>query len=218
MKHARIIIALLVLLGAASLAEAQIVVSQTTASTTRIHAKSGREKGFIIRPEVGIGSNISDGWWAFNLYATFAYQFNPYFAIGVGTGLNSFPFQEYDRKTAILGLPLFVNSRVYFSDRQWSPFFDVKMGYNEPLKKSWKRVELYNGISDYTYYLHGFMLFGTLGMQHKNLDLGCTIGISRRRGDVGHNNYGYEYNEYNLDRTILLLGVYIAYNFQFKKK
>ena len=55
MKKARIIIVILVLLGAASLAEAQIVVSQTTASTTRFHEKSGREKGVVIRPEGSVG-------------------------------------------------------------------------------------------------------------------------------------------------------------------
>lgn len=55
MKKVSIIMIMLMLLGAASLAEAQIVVSQTTASTIRIYEKSEREKGFYVRPEGAFG-------------------------------------------------------------------------------------------------------------------------------------------------------------------
>ena len=90
MKKARIIIVILVLLGAASLAEAQIVVSQTTASTTRFHEKSGREKGLVIRPEILATHDVNhpEGN-LINFHATVAYQFNPYYSIGGGLGVDN---------------------------------------------------------------------------------------------------------------------------------
>lgn len=176
MKKVRIIMVMLVLLGMASLADAQIVVSQTTASTTRIHEKSGREKGFVIRPEIAAGF----GFWTgvmYDLNCSFDYQFNPYFSVGAATGV----YTPGD----LVRFPLYANARAYFCDRLWSPFFDVKVG-------------LTTG--------KGFRLNGTLGVQYKSFDVGCTVGMF----DLPHN--GSEYR-----RNLLLMGC-IAYNIQFKKE
>lgn len=175
MKKARNIIVLLMLLGAASLAEAQIVISQTTVSTTRVYEKSGREKGFLIRPEAAAGVGFGVGM-MYDLNCSFGYQFNPYFSIGGGTGINSIgPLAIF---------PFYVNARAYFCDRLWSPFFDVKVGLTT---------------------VEGFRLNGTLGMQYKNFDFGCTVGMF----NLPHNGYAFQ-------KKLFLMG-YIAYNFQFSK-
>lgn len=230
MKKARIIMAILMLLGAASLAEAQIVVSQTTASTSKVYEKSGREQGFVIRPELGLGADLGYcGGWFLGLHATFAYQFNPYFTLGAGTGLNCLPKSHADiRPEMVSAFPLFANARVYFCDRQWSPFFDVKVGFHVPWSESYYKESGYweGEYSEYTMSLSGLLLCGTLGMQYKNFDFGCTAGMIRmhehyytKYKHLNTNWYDYYDSESRDDNYggLLILG-YVAYNIQFKKK
>lgn len=188
MKNARIIMAMLVLLGAASMAEAQIVVSSTTASTTREVTRSGRE-GWAIRPAVEIGLP------SFGISGTVCYHFNPYFSIGGGLGC----FVVYDNSSRPSSLPIFANARVYFMDRKWSPFLDLMFGYMIPLKS----VEYVDTYGTMTLSYHGLCLGSTLGVQVKGFDFGIDVKW-RRFGDYLNLN-GY-------------LGVSVAYNFQFKKK
>lgn len=192
MKHPRIIIAMAVLLGAASLAEAQIVVSSTTATTIR--EKSGREKGIVIRPDLGIGWGVAQEPLLVEFSGTVAYQLNPYLAIGVGLG---FDFDSYAGNT-LLFLPVFVNARAYFCDRKWSPFLDIKIRYVSNINK----VETYQ----YGYYsqtwVKGLSYGGTLGMQYKNVD----FGLSGYFLDVHKELGGWAFT------------INVAYNFQIKKR
>lgn len=220
MKKVRIIMALLVLLGVASLAEAQIVVSQTTASTTKVYEKSGREKGFLIRPEVGLGVVFDEGWFL-NLQGTFAYQFNPYFTIGAGIGMNIIPSTHYYRPKPLTAIPLYANTRVYFCDRRWSPFFDVRVGFEIPLNESYFKDTNYHDIDnsyrEFWYSLKGFVLCGTLGIQYKSFDFGCTVGMLNKYTHITDRTYSYLYDSYSYDYESwnsmkLLLGGYVAYN------
>ena len=155
--------ALLVLLGAASLAEAQIVVSSTTASTVTIKEKekSGREKGLAIRPEIGIGTGMLDLEMA--CFGTVAYQFNPIIAVGGGAGL------EYGFDLSRTTLPIYANARVYFCDRKWSPFLDLNLLYSIP-------------ISQNSEFAAGFGWNGMIGVQFRKFDTGVMLHSSMGGG------------------------------------
>ena len=98
------------------------------------------DRGFIIRPEVGVGFNCVGYYYykyfgggasigpAINSSITFARQFAPKIAVGGGLNMRySFPIVEQNfYKTLHLGI--FVNVRADFRDRRYSPFFDVKLG------------------------------------------------------------------------------------------
>jgi len=224
MKKVRIIMAILVLLGMASLAEAQIMVSSTTASTQRIYEKSGREKGWILRPEGMIG--FARHCQLYNLTCSFNYQLNPYFSFGAGTGLNIYyspSFYSFNSKEntilddspggSLFSFPFFFNARVYFCDRKWSPFFNLKLGFNSSLNKCLDWEDEYCVCLPIS--LKGFLLDGTFGMQYKNFD----FGVSERLCSFHlYNDYGYSYIDSNASRKRWLIMGYVAYNFQLKKK
>lgn len=225
MKKAKIMMALLMLFGMASSAEAQIVVSQTTASTTKVYEKSGREKGWVIRPEAEFGAVFRYYSWSLKLHANFTYQFNPYFTLGAGTGFNSMPSKKLN------AFPLYANARFYFCDRQWSPFFDVKVGLNIPLN-NYHYTDYYGYdyevFTEYTYKLKGIDLCGTLGIQYKNFDFGCTVGMlnvhvheyERYEGDYNYSthSYTYLYDSYDRNRPSFQIAGYVAYNIPVKIK
>ena len=199
MKKARIIIAMLVLFGVASLAEAQIVVSQTTASTTRVHEKSGREKGWVICPEVGISKKF------YMANVTAAYQFNPFLSIGGGTGLeyrtdnlylfDSIGMMSSGERYSLVSLPIYVNARVYFCDRKLSPFIDLKAGYQIPVSES-------NVLYAAQETLESLFAIAMLGAQYKNIDLGVALAYFKAKG---------------YDQSVETIMVRLAYNFQLSK-
>lgn len=217
MKKSRIIIALLVLLGAASLAEAQIVVSSTTASTHREKPKSGREKGWVIRPEVefGTGSHFDGG---VGIYGTAAYQLNSYFAFGGGLGyLYDFIYDDPRVTSRPQVIPVFANARAYFIDRKWSPFFDLKLGYLIPLSS--RIYEIYDGY----YYIdtetiRGWYFDPTLGVQFKGFDFGIFARIYNLYRKWEHYDNDGNYNNGSEHYLQGSFGVSAAYNFQLKKK
>ncbi|MBR7022316.1 MAG: hypothetical protein IKI09_02435 [Bacteroidales bacterium] len=117
MKKTRLLILTLAIIASASVSMAQTLVTSTQASTTVILPKSDRVKGLVIRPEVGVGTELPDIILGAN--GIVAYQFNPYIAVGGGVGLEVFG----DVWTSWFG-----NFRVYFSDTYVSPYIDLKLG------------------------------------------------------------------------------------------
>lgn len=224
MKHARIIIALLVLLGAASLAEAQVVVSQTTASTTKVYEKSGREKGLVVRPELGLTYIEYNPEGVFlNAHAIIAYQFNPYFAIGAGTGVdNTFCGSQHYENPVYTGIPVYANARVYFLDRKFSPYFDLKIGYHFSINEcSQRRPEAY-GIYSFSYQMKGLLASGTIGVQYRCFDLGFTVSYFESYttyyiSDAFDSNSWYP-TDFRPNQPNLAFMVSLAYNLQFQKK
>lgn len=215
---------MLVLFGMATLSEAQIVVSSTNASTTKIYEKSGREKGWLIRPELGVGYHVMEGGgFMFDPSVTIEYQFNPYFSIGAGTGValikkHSHPIYDtcYDNG-GMTSIPIYANLRVYFCDRKWSPFFDLKLGANIPVKQYYEDEQQtsfhsYHNIT--TVSTQGITFQGTLGVQYKNFDVGFTFGMfnyysSYRHFEDGHLNSSYQNNHGDIKLLISM-----SYNFQ----
>lgn len=195
MKKTGIIIVLALLFGLTTLAEAQIVVTSTTASTIHLEKNnSGREQGFVVRPEFGIGLGYAARPFLVDINGTIVYQFNPFFSIGGGLGYdyNDLP----NEGCSMAFMPLFINARAYFCDKTWSPFFDLKIRSVIPLTK---HVGYYYG-SYFETYPEGISYTGTLGVQHKYLDLGLTGGYLDIHKDLGG----------------MILTFSIAYNFQFK--
>lgn len=213
MKQSKFFIALLMLLGTATLAQAQIVVSSTNATTERIYEKSGRVKGLVIRPELGITYIFynPEGFFL-SANATIAYQFNPYFAVGVGTGIdNTFCSNPYYESTHT-GLPIYVNARAYFLDRKFSPYFDFKVGYHLPLNLCFSHVSIYG------FKMKGLLASGTIGVQYHGFDLGITLSCF----GTTHYDLDPESNVWHPSdqrpQTNLAGMLSLAYNFQFKKK
>lgn len=119
---------------------------------------SRRKRGFALRPEIGVGIESDSGHGPLiDSYVTAEYLCNPYFSIGGGGGI-IFPADQ-----GRMLFSVYVNPRVYFCDKEWSTFFDVKMGYSIPL-------------IDYSY-RESFMVRAMLGMQHKGFDYGIAFGI-----------------------------------------
>ncbi|MBQ7551086.1 MAG: hypothetical protein IJT04_06135 [Bacteroidales bacterium] len=190
MKTTRITLLVLAFFAVQQIGEAQTLITSTTATTTVVHSKSGREKGFVFRPEIGLGINNFYNFkrpFVYNLNGTIAYQYNPFFAFGGGVGGDYYPslilsetnyyelFDEYEFKIAVI--PIFANMRAYFCDREWSPFFDVKIGYALPLAahQVWNSYG-YSASDELKYLFSGLKLNCGLGLQYKGIDIVFALG------------------------------------------
>ena len=129
----------------------------------------------------------------FGLKNSLGYQINPYFFVGGGLGL--FHADLYDGWP----MPIYANFRAYCCDRKWSPFFDLKVGYDIPL------VTPTNN-----YKIQGYNITGTIGIQCRNFDLGVTIG--------GFNCFRKQDLQYYIDNPVGFATLNVAYNFQLNKK
>lgn len=130
-----------------------VIIITLIISTLSLSAQSGREKGFVFRPEVGAGAfsignyenvyeintfgkysfsssysnnnvylkNEGAGGLNYSLLANYGYQFNPYIFIGGGAGF-------YGNNGGV-SAALYVNPRIYFGDRHFSFYLDLKGGY-----------------------------------------------------------------------------------------
>ena len=115
-------------------------------------------------------------------------------------------------------IPLYANLRVYFCDRKWSPFFDLKVGYNFIVKEYYKK-EYYTN-SEYCRYsenafTQGIVLQGALGLQYKSFDFGFTFGTYNFKESYSYyNEHGIVENSHSNNRMDLKLLLTFAYNFQ----
>jgi len=108
-----------------------------------------------------------------------AYQINPYFSFGFGTGLRYY----FDNEAALL--PFFVDLRANFINSEISPYFSFGIGYSFDLTNDFKGV--------------GFLLNPTLGISFKvsdksaiNVGLGCELQNMKfyRYGSTHNKNSG----------------------------
>lgn len=209
MKTARLPLVLLALFGLTLFSDAQEV------------SKSGREKGLVIRPEIGVGMGSlgkSDNYYALYLQGSVDYQFNPYFNAGVGTGFsnNKWSLAGFG-KDRVMALPIYANLRAYLCDKKVSPFFDLKMGYNIPLNEGRIREE-YNPPLHLWYdsYLKIKGLYGMLsfGLQAGGMDVGISMGWVQGVSHEMDQNINYNVKEHS--NSYFMTAFSIAYNFQFK--
>lgn len=229
MKFIKLLLPAILLFAFVCTTEAQIVVTSTSASTEKTpKTKSIRQKGLVVRPEIGIGLNTSAKM-QLNILGIANYQFNPYISLGGGAGLglssNNFFGQHF------FSIPIFANIRGYFCDRKWSPYYDIKLGFNGTINQK-----------DYIYYdnykytdinLTGFYADFGLGMQYKNYDFGIELYLYPLNYNKFYNEFYYDYDyatgtstsyyewtfsesEKEFDSFSVCLK--FAYNFQIKKK
>lgn len=162
---------------------------------------SGRKKGMVIRPEIGAGITDHENI-CFDLSGTIGYAINPYFTFGAGLDYNYEQYYEHN------SVAVFANSRAYFVDKKWSPFIDLKIGYNIPTGK-------YDYDMAYTV-RKGFIMNTMIGIQWKGFDVGLSFNMynrnSRQWEYLGDNEL-YERNGLRVAGTLN-----VAYNFQFKKR
>lgn len=201
MKKTLLIITLFIL-GLSSITEAQIIVNSTQAITIRIIEKSSRQKGLILRPEIGVGILLDDpNGYYYNFIGNIGYQFNPYITLGGGLGIH---FMENSS-----AIPFYFDVKGYFSNRVWSPYYNIKLGYSVNLSHS-TTYTLGGGI----YYAFGF------GMNYKNFDFG--IEISAMGGewvyDYNYNIYYYSDNYISDNYIFSSLKLTFGYNFPLNTK
>ncbi len=167
MKFIKLLLPAILLFAFVCTTEAQIVVTSTSASTEKTpKTKSIRQKGLVVRPEIGIGLNTSAKM-QLNILGIANYQFNPYISLGGGTGLIYTNF-ERNFSQHFFSIPIYANIRGYFCNRKWSPYYDIKLGFNGTINQK----DYYeSGHDKYTEInLTGFYADFGLGMQYKNYD------------------------------------------------
>jgi len=225
MKKIKILFTVLMLFAFVYKAEAQIVVTSTTASTEKTpKTKSIRQKGLVVRPEIGIGLNVEE-WMQLklNILGIANYQFNPYISLGGGTGLIYNNFDEYFVQQHFFSIPIYANIRGYFCDRKWSPYYDIKLGFNGTINQK----DYYESGNDkYTEInLTGFYADFGLGMQYKNYDFGIELYLYPVNYDkFYYNPDGYfGFSEWIFAESVKEFDLFsgclkFAYNFQIKKK
>lgn len=221
MKFIKLLLPAILLFAFVCTTEAQIVVTSTSASTEKTpKTKSIRQKGLVVRPEIGIGLNTAWETMQLNILGIANYQFNPYISLGGGAGLSSNNF--FDEH--FFSIPIFANIRGYFCDRKWSPYYDIKLGFNGTINQ---KDYIYYGDYKYTdINLTGFYADFGLGMQYKNYDFGIELYLYPLNYDYFHKLYKfpsfsyYEWtfsgSEKEFDHFSVCLK--FAYNFQIKKK
>ncbi|MBO6051495.1 MAG: outer membrane beta-barrel protein [Bacteroidales bacterium] len=118
-----------------------------------------REKGFYLRPEIGVGGMLGNR--NGNIYSpgvvgmiglNFGYQVNHSLAVGIGLGYHmamgqySYWTYEYNndmnmtRKTTVTkpfqSLPIYANLRWYITDTKVQPYLDIRLGYLIGIKRA----------------------------------------------------------------------------------
>ena len=185
---------------------------------------SGRKQCVVFRPDLsygyGIGEKEIPQGVLFELHTTIDYQFNPFFAIGGGFGVDH--FLKYGSFSSV---PLFVHFRTYFMNRKWSPFLDIKYGYNISIRESdnikdidyWQQQNSNDEcFSYYQYSINNHWFSGMIGVQYENYDFGVSVGKLTMKYHVQQHCDG-KINEFDDTFHPLFILLSVAYNIQTKK-
>ena len=95
---------------------------QSYGRSAGFQAKSRSYAGLL---EAGYGIGVNGYGSRFEFDVVNGYQFNPYFYLGFGIGVN-----VWTNGSDIVTLPFFAHLRANFMDRPVSPFFALSAGYN----------------------------------------------------------------------------------------
>lgn len=241
MKFIKLLLPAILLFAFVCTTEAQIVVTSTTASTEKIpeppKEKSLRQKGLVVRPEIGIGIGLNteigiglktSSKMHLNILGIANYQFNPYISLGGGAGLS---YTNFERNFGqhFFSIPIYANIRGYFCNRKWSPYYDIKLGFNCTINQKDSIVDDNKKYTDIN--VTGFYADFGLGMQYKNYDFGIELYLYPVNYDYFYKQFYYDYTtspstsyyEWNFSESekgfyFFSLGFKFAYNFQIQKK
>jgi hypothetical protein len=138
---------------------------------------TGLEQGYKGIVEVGYQIGIGDyGMDRLKLNIINGYQINPYFSLGIGTGL------RYYFSSEVPLIPLFADFRANFINGKISPYLSLGIGYSFNAKNSFEGV--------------GFLLNPTLGVSFKisnNSAMNVGLGYEMQKMRVAFIGYGLYY-------------------------
>ena len=159
--------------------------------SNRLSAKSAGYAGSI---EAGYGIGVSGYGGRFEFDVVNGYQFNPYFYLGFGIGVN-----VWTNGSDIVTLPFFAHLRANFMDRPVSPFFALSAGYNVSVTSDVKG---------------GFMVEPALGVAFRTSNRNAvTLGIGYSGQRYKEEGYRYYYGYY--DETLWISAIRIKVGFTF---
>lgn len=150
-----------------------------------------RKRGY--RGWVETGGSVALGGYGdgvFSFSTSHGYQFNPYFFLGAGIGVD----YHFDYEVVV---PVFANARVYFMDRKTSPFIDVKIGYSP--------------VGD----IQGIYFSPSIGVSigvSKKCAVSISVGYNMQQGDI---YFGYYYGSYDYYLDTLIHGLSFKAGFEF---
>lgn len=140
--------------------------------------------GYVLRPEMGIGSSNYHSEGAPYANVDFGYQFsNPFFA-GVGVEY-TIASPNYHRVYSTL--PIYISTRVSPVKRPVTPFVDLKIGYNIALKSRDYYYHSYyrsaNSLWNFEENIEeekweGLFLFTSIGIQIRKVEFLCFFNIT----------------------------------------
>ena len=129
--------------------------------------KTNGYKGFVdVGGAFGVGT-YGDG--LVSVSSTHGYQFNPYFFLGVGVGVN------YHFNWSTVFIPVYADARGYFMNNDIAPFIGLKVGYS-----------VFDGMGFYFNPSVGVRFIAT-----SKLGLNLSIGYNMQRTDITFRQYYY---------------------------
>lgn len=194
-------------------------VKKTSTKTEKTYQyKPQFEKGWNLRPEIGIGFPLK-----LEFLLSAGYQINPYLILGLGTGVGSFhPGDSYYSNAPFwytTYFPLYATFRVNFltTKHGFTPFFETKMGYSfgllgddQGILINYDMTTIFSGQANPS----GFYGHWGIGLNCYNFDLLLSYHVLGSWKWEFDWNYGDRYFDYYNHH----FSISIAYNIPFKKK
>lgn len=186
--------------------------SKPRTKSSNVNAFRSKGLAMSITPFIGYGEfdceHVSMDGTALAAFFSLGYQFNPYFYLGAGIGINGMNGDYHPDgpanhpKLSGTYMPIFANARINFSKKRNTLFLDYKTGYG-----TGGNTDVVGG---------GFFIAGAIGYSFGNLDVAFQI--------ITHEcNFDYEYyqsnywggywetqNDYN---AFLQYGLSVGYHF-----
>jgi hypothetical protein len=125
----------------------------------------------------------------FSFNAVNGYQFNPYFAMGLGVGLDV----SHTQTSKIYDVPITLDTRIYSSTRRTTPFFALAFGFDQRIEPN-----------DNYYYKNdhpvGFVFAFQTGIRVAiNKKAGMSFGIGYRLTTIHYQYFYAQNNQYDIE-------------------
>ena len=181
-----------------------VAVEGNGMKTVYVNLKKGkttnkyREKGFVFIPEFGFGGPdfLDDAIPTCQPRLNLEYMFEPRFGMGVGAEF----VYTFDKHTS---LSLLGQISYYFTNRNTSPYINLKIGYSIRLSDA--------TYSDHYCSLEGLQGFATIGVNIKQHRIGAVIGGY-------HFRHSYDYDGHSYTNYHEFVGITYSYLIPFGKK
>jgi len=181
-----------------------VAVEGNGMKTVDVNLKKGkttnkyREKGFVFIPEFGLGALdlLADAIPTCQPRLNLEYMFEPRFGMGVGAEF----IYTFDKHTS---LSLLGQISYYFTNRNTSPYINLKIGYSIRLSDA--------TYSDHYCSLEGLQGFATIGVNIKQHRIGAVIGGY-------HFRHSYDYDGHSYTNYHEFVGITYSYLIPFGKK